>query len=405
MFTRIAAGCLLSLLCLCAEAAPKYAYAMMLTTRTFKTEQLCVVLCDNHYNRTQSPNGTVWNLPGGQMNPGETPDIATVRELNEELHQAISIDHLYNMNAVYTMGGHIVHVVGDETCMNWSAMPPVSRPLPPGYKFPAKFTESGFNNIISTWQTNNGPRPSNYDSNFEVTKVKFLKLKRLLEWFQNNDIDRCAQGQPVLVQDLDASNTLQDYWIDYWCMYTLQKAVMTQNYSWSARGWLTGINDPVARKHNKTLATGVSILPQCELHSYQGHLMNNMIVKTMPHKGSIIRIEHDGVTTPDSCILRIKGGVPAAKGRNVRFKASIHTNSTGTIHSSLRSMEDGADISTQFYSVVPYGGWAGVDILHQATGQVLNGDELMLYVGGGLSSLLRSKGDYIEFTDVELTVE
>ena len=93
------------------------------------------------------------------------------------------------------------------------------------------------------------------------------------------------------------------------------------------------------------------------------------------------------------------------KGRNVRFKASLHTNATGVIFSSLRSKEDGIDISVQQYSVSPVGGWAKIDILHQATGHSLAGDELMLYVGGGLSYLLKQKGDLIEFTDVELTVE
>ena len=163
MLSRIVAGCLLGLLSLCVEAGPQYAYAMMLTTRTFKTEQLCIVLCDNYYNRRQSPNGTVWNLPGGQINPGESPEQATIRELKEELHQDFSVDHLYNMNAAYIMGAHTVFVMGDETCMNWSAKPPVLHALPPGYKFPPKFTESGFNSVIKTWRSAKGPRPSNYD--------------------------------------------------------------------------------------------------------------------------------------------------------------------------------------------------------------------------------------------------
>ena len=139
---------------------------------------------------------------------------------------------------------------------------------------------------------------------YEVDNVKFLKIKRLLEWFFANDVDGLPKGQPILIQDQDENGIVQNYYMDYWFMYTLQKGVMCSDYSWSVRGWLNGINDPVARQNNKTVVSGVSMLPQCELHSDQGHVMNNMKIKTMSHKGTIVRIEHDGVTSPESCILR-----------------------------------------------------------------------------------------------------
>jgi 8-oxo-dGTP diphosphatase len=49
-----------------------------------------VLLCHRPASRRWYPN--VWDLPGGHIEPGETPTVALARELNEELGIRISKD-------------------------------------------------------------------------------------------------------------------------------------------------------------------------------------------------------------------------------------------------------------------------------------------------------------------------
>lgn len=55
----------------------------------------CVILDENHkiYLLHRNKKGvTQWELPGGKVEPGETPEQAAIRELDEELGVKVRID-------------------------------------------------------------------------------------------------------------------------------------------------------------------------------------------------------------------------------------------------------------------------------------------------------------------------
>ncbi len=239
------------LLFCCTVATAQHVYVMVLTTRDFGTgKQLLILLCDNHYStqKQYASDNTVWGLPGGQSEQSETHKWETaLRESKEELHHKFSQNDLYNLNAIYTHGAHTVFVCGDESCKDLYAMPPLKASLIPDYTYPKLFKEHEFQKTITDKLTQLGQRTPQNGHLMEVTKVKFLKLKRILEWFEHNHITRMSRGVPIPIYDKDDNN--KPYYLDYWFMYTLQYAGMHQDQAnWLVRDWLQGVNRPCERR-------------------------------------------------------------------------------------------------------------------------------------------------------------
>jgi len=56
--------------------------------------------------RGSEPSKGLWSLPGGRVEPGETPAMAAVREVREETGLAVEVGRLL---ATVTIGGYLVH--------------------------------------------------------------------------------------------------------------------------------------------------------------------------------------------------------------------------------------------------------------------------------------------------------
>ncbi|MGY0217432.1 protein kinase domain-containing protein [Endozoicomonadaceae bacterium StTr2] len=143
----------------------------------------------------------------------------------------------------------------------------------------------------------------------------------------------------------------------------------------------------------------------CELHALSGNRASSFDVvncREMP-KGKVIHVEHDGKETPDACIVRVKHGVTTTKDSNVRFTCLVRAKTPGVIYSGLRSTEDAKTISALPYLVTDK--WQRVTVMHPPCKEQLHGDELMFYIGAQMNEVMKQKGDWIEFADVQLICE
>ena len=79
-----------------------------------KDEQILLALRPKHQHQ-----GGLWEFPGGKIEPGETPEDALVRELEEELNIQIAPQDLH----VFTFASHSyddMHLLMPLfTCRNW----------------------------------------------------------------------------------------------------------------------------------------------------------------------------------------------------------------------------------------------------------------------------------------------
>jgi 8-oxo-dGTP diphosphatase len=56
--------------------------------------------------RGSEPSKGLWSLPGGRVEPGETPAMAAVREVREETGLDVEVERLL---ATVSIGGYLVH--------------------------------------------------------------------------------------------------------------------------------------------------------------------------------------------------------------------------------------------------------------------------------------------------------
>src|SRR5205085_10144430 len=64
--------------------------------------------------RAHSPGAGLWSIPGGRIDPGETPEQALVREVQEETGLEVSVGRL--LGTVERDAGESVYAIADYEC-------------------------------------------------------------------------------------------------------------------------------------------------------------------------------------------------------------------------------------------------------------------------------------------------
>ena len=81
-----------------------------------------VLVRDGHVLLVQNPRGE-WELPGGKLEPGETPEACVAREIAEELDLAVAVDRPVHVWVYAVPGGVDVLVVAYAcTVTAWPAL-------------------------------------------------------------------------------------------------------------------------------------------------------------------------------------------------------------------------------------------------------------------------------------------
>lgn len=99
----------------------------MSTSKTLLVVAVALVDDDNRVLIAQRPEGKsmagLWEFPGGKIEPGETPEVALIRELKEEL----AIDVTQACLAPFTFASHTYEkfhlLMPLYVCRRWSGIP------------------------------------------------------------------------------------------------------------------------------------------------------------------------------------------------------------------------------------------------------------------------------------------
>jgi mutator protein MutT len=71
------------------ESSDKFSHKFAVSVKGVVIRDGCVVLLKNERNE--------WELPGGKLEPGETPEACVVREINEELNLEVKVARLLDV--------------------------------------------------------------------------------------------------------------------------------------------------------------------------------------------------------------------------------------------------------------------------------------------------------------------
>ncbi|WP_394731245.1 (deoxy)nucleoside triphosphate pyrophosphohydrolase [Altererythrobacter sp. GH1-8] len=78
-----------------------------------------------HQRPAEKHHGGLWEFPGGKVDPGETPEIALIRELDEELAIRVLAENLDFAGSARgsVNAGHPAIVIELYTCTSWRGEP------------------------------------------------------------------------------------------------------------------------------------------------------------------------------------------------------------------------------------------------------------------------------------------